>query len=59
MSQMSSRPTGTRRTKPPLNVYTVLSAVAAIALLGGIIFLWVRSNELFGTTNPFEIVTFR
>lgn len=36
----------------PNNIYTVLVLVAMIALIAGIAFVVVRSNELFGTWNP-------
>lgn len=38
----------------PNNVYTVLTVIALIALLAGVIFVAVRSNELFGTWNPLD-----
>lgn len=38
----------------PNNIYTVLTLVAMLALLAGVIFLVVRSNELFGSWNPMD-----
>jgi len=38
----------------PLNIYTVLTFVALVALLAGVIYVAMRSNELFGTWNPME-----
>lgn len=36
----------------PLNIYTVLTFVALIALLAGVVYVAMRSNELFGDWNP-------
>ncbi|MEM1355168.1 MAG: hypothetical protein AAGC44_05850 [Planctomycetota bacterium] len=36
------------------SVYTVLVFVALAFLLGGVIYLMMRSNELFGTWNPLD-----
>lgn len=38
----------------PNNIYTVLTLVALAALLAGVIFVIMRSNELFGTWNPMD-----
>lgn len=38
----------------PLNIYTVLTFVALIALLVGVVYVAMRSNELFGTWNPMD-----
>jgi len=38
----------------PNNIYTVLTIVAMIALLAGVIFLAMRSDELFGSPNPMD-----
>lgn len=38
----------------PNNIYTVLVLVALVVLLGGLVFVIMRSNELFGTWNPME-----
>lgn len=38
----------------PLNIYTVLTFVAMIALLAGVVYVAMRSNELFGTWNPMD-----
>ena len=36
----------------PLNIYTVLTFVALVALLAGVVYVAMRSNELFGDWNP-------
>lgn len=38
----------------PNNIYTVLTIIAMIALLAGVIFVAMRSNELFGSPNPLD-----
>lgn len=38
----------------PNNVYTVLTLVAALVLLGGVGYLMYRCTELFGTWNPLD-----
>ena len=38
------------------NIYTVLAFIALIALLMGIVFLCIRSSQMFETGNPFKIV---
>lgn len=43
-----------RRTKPRNNVYTVLVAVAALALIFGAAYVWLQIAEMTGETNPFE-----
>jgi len=47
----------TRRRPAPSNIYTVLVVIATVALFAGIAFVWVRSNQLFGTSNPFTTVS--
>ncbi len=47
---MSERPAGA---KPDNDIYTVLLIVATILVLAATIFMGVRSDELFGTWNPF------
>jgi hypothetical protein len=37
------------------NIYTVLVAIAFLALVGGIISVWLRGKELYGTSNPFDM----
>lgn len=37
------------------NIYTVLVAIAMLALIGGIVAVMLRSKELYGTTNPFDL----
>jgi hypothetical protein len=41
---------------PSSNIYTILVLAALLALVVAVAYLWVRSGQLFGTTNPFEIV---
>lgn len=36
------------------SVYTVLCLVATAFLLAGVIYLVMKSNELFGTYNPLD-----
>jgi hypothetical protein len=38
----------------PNNIYTVLTFVALLALLAGVAYVIMRSNELFGTWNPLD-----
>ena len=38
----------------PNNIYTVLTLVALLALLAGVAYVVMRSNELFGTWNPMD-----
>ena len=38
----------------PNNIYTVLTLVALLALLAGVVYVAMRSNELFGTWNPLD-----
>lgn len=45
-----SQPAGT----PDNNVYTVMVLTAAVLVLSATIFLAVRSQQLFGTWNPFS-----
>ncbi len=37
------------------NIYTVLVIIAFLALVGGIISVWLRGKELYGTSNPFDM----
>jgi len=48
---MSERPDVDR---PPSDVYTILLILSTILLAGSTIFLAMRSNQLFGSFNPFE-----
>lgn len=36
----------------PNNVYTVLTLIAMLALLAGVVYLIMQSTELFGSWNP-------
>lgn len=46
---MSRIPTGdTVYVKPANNIYTVLTAVATIVVLIGLIAVWMRADTLFG-----------
>lgn len=38
----------------PNNIYTVLTLIALIALLAGVVYIAMRSNELFGSWNPMD-----
>ena len=38
----------------PNNIYTVLTLVALLALLAGVVYVAMRSNDLFGTWNPLD-----
>lgn len=42
------------RQSVPSNVYTVLTIIAMIALLAGVVYLAMRSNDLFGSPNPMD-----
>ena len=55
MTQLGTTPSGPRR-KASNNIYTVLALIALVALIVGIIFVWVRSFQLFGAGHPFEKV---
>ena len=39
--------------KPESNVYTVLLLIATLLVAGATVFLAVRSQQLFGSWNPF------
>ena len=47
---MSESPVGQ---KPDNDIYTVLLIVATILVLAATIFMGIRSDELFGSWNPF------
>ena len=47
---MSEGPAGD---KPENDIYTILVILAAVVLGGATIYLAVRSQQLFGTWNPF------
>jgi len=49
---MSERPADAG--KPESNVYTVLLIVATILVAAATVFLVVRSQQLFGSWNPFS-----
>jgi hypothetical protein len=48
---MSERPAGGQ---PDNNIYTVLVILAAVLVAGATIFLVMRSQQLFGSWNPFS-----
>jgi hypothetical protein len=48
---MSERPTGGQ---PDNNIYTVLVILATVLTAGATIFLVMRSQQLFGSWNPFS-----
>ncbi len=47
---MSDRPTGSA----PNDVYTILLILATVLMAGATIYLAVRSQQLFGSWNPFS-----
>ncbi len=47
---MGERPAGAQ---PENNVYTILLMVASLLLVGSTVYLGVRSQQFFGTWNPF------
>ena len=57
MSQLNRGPIPQSSGSAVNNVYTVLAAIAAVALAAGVVYVWFRAAELFGTSNPFELVT--
>ena len=48
---MSEGPVGG---KPDNNVYTVLLIIATVLVAGATIYLGIRSQQLFGSWNPFS-----
>ncbi len=48
---MSERPAGSQ---PENNVYTVLLIVATVLVVAATVFLAARSQQLFGSWNPFS-----
>ncbi|MAE63268.1 MAG: hypothetical protein CMJ18_03265 [Phycisphaeraceae bacterium] len=52
---MATGSSGASGAKGSNNVYTVLIAIAFLALLIGIGYIWIKSNSFFGTSNPFEV----
>ena len=54
MTQLGTTPPPGPRGKAPNNIYTVLALIALVALVVGIIFVWVRSYQLFDTAHPFK-----
>ena len=40
--------------KPENNVYTILVIVATVLVAGATIYLAIRSQQLFGSWNPFS-----
>lgn len=48
---MSERPAESR---PDHNVYTVLLMLATIVVAGATVYLAMRSQQLYGTMNPFS-----
>ena len=43
------------RGSPGSNIYTVLALIALVVLVIGIVYLCVRSGEIFATGNPFSV----
>lgn len=55
MSRMSSGAGDTVYVKPANNIYTVLTAVATVVVLLGVIVVWMKGDALFGgllTASP-------
>ncbi len=50
---MSDRPS---LSTPDSDVYTVLLIIATIITVAGTVFLFVRSQDLFGSWNPFQAI---
>lgn len=48
---MSDRPTGVR---PDHDIYTVLIVAATVIVAAATVYLVMRSQELFGSWNPFS-----
>jgi hypothetical protein len=41
---------------PDNNIYTVLALVALLAVICGIVFIWIRTGDVFGTgSSPFSL----
>lgn len=43
-----------RRSRAGNNVYTVLAAIACLALIFGVVYLWLEISGLTGEANPFQ-----
>ena len=48
---MGERPAGDRAEN---NVYTILLMIASLLVVGATVYLAVRSQQLFGSWNPFS-----
>jgi hypothetical protein len=48
---MGERPAGAQ---PENNVYTILLMIASLLVVGATVYLAVRSQQLFGSWNPFS-----
>lgn len=55
MTQMNTVSGVSRRRSAGNNIYTVLALVALLVLIAGIVFVAMRSTQVFGTSSPFEI----
>jgi hypothetical protein len=58
MTQANANPSPAAKPKgasPRSNIYTVLIAVAVVALLVGVIFLYRANTKMTGESNPFFI----
>lgn len=42
------------RSTPGSDVYTVLVFIALLALIVGVVYVWYRSGQLYGSWNPFS-----
>lgn len=38
------------------NIYTVMALIAFLSLACAIVYVWYRTGELFGTSNPFALL---
>ncbi len=45
---------GPSESRPEHNVYTVLLVLATVLVLGAAVYLAIRSQQLFGSWNPFS-----
>ena len=52
MAEMSTR---RRNVNAPPNIYTVLVFTAVLVLGGAVGYILYRSNQLFGSQNPFQV----
>ncbi len=53
MTDLTGSPLGSAKIPPRANIYTVLVAVAAVALLAAVAFVLIRNIQLTGDPFPF------